>query len=354
MSAHFFSQHVFTVIVSLVIFLAALPTTIQAQSILEAFTADLTLEATPQYPAPGENVRFSVQSLLFDLTTSDISWYANEGLVAEGVGTSGVTLTAGPLGSETTIRVEVRKEGASAATFGAIRPTALDLLWEADSYVPPFYTGRALPSAGSGVRFFVAPHFQIPGTNSLISPNELVYTWRKNGKIISSISGKGRHTVLIEGPVLFGSDTVSVEVKTADHTLQGGTSVRIASVEPSIVLYEEHPVFGVLYHRAITEGDTLPETEVTFTATPYYAPVRNRDTRNLLFEWRVNRVSVVNNPTRPHALTLNATGSSGNAFIELVLTHATNFFLRASKAWNITISNSIHTPQGDPFRNSNE
>lgn len=324
----------------------------QTSLFLETFQADLTLRSTPQFPAPGQTVRFSVQSSLFDLPSSEISWYVNNELAAQGVGRSDVDIAAGPLGSETFVRVEVRREGASATASGVIRPTSVDLLWEGDTYVPPFYQGRALPSAGGSVRLYAVPHFQSAGANAPIDPSELFYTWKKDGRTLTSLSGKGRYSVMIDGPVLFGTDIVSVEVKTADGVLQGSASVRLASVEPSLVLYEEHPIFGVLFHRAVENGATFPETEVGFVAIPYYAPVQNLQTQLLAYNWRVNGSSVSSNQARPNTITLNAAGSDGRATLELTLTHATNFFLRVAKSWNVALSAKGVGQGNDPFGSS--
>ena len=309
---------------------------------------DLALEATPDYPSPGQNVRFTVRSVLLNLATSDITWYVNGAVVKEGAGLSEMDVVAGPLGSEKKVRVEVRGENEAVSVSGIIRPTEVELLWEADSYVPPFYRGRALPSAGSHVLFFALPRFQRPGA-SLISPSDLLYTWRKNGKVIQSASGRGKHTVLLDSPVLFGSDVVSVEVSTADGELRGLSSVRIASVEPLLVLYENHSLFGILYHRALGNQVTIPEVEATFSAVPYFAPVKSPDSGSLLYKWRVNNFALDSNTTRPSAITINATGSSGRAFIELALTHATNFFMSASGSWNVTLSNAEGINASDPF-----
>jgi len=295
-------------------------------------------------------VRFTLQSVLFDLQTSNISWFVNDSLVSEGIGVSQFNFTAGPLGSESVVRVEARGEGAAATVSDVIRPTEVDLLWEGNTYVPPFYAGRALPSAGSSVRLFAVPRFQIPGTSVTVPSDELIYTWKKNNRPLPSVSGKARHSIVIESPVLFASDTISVEVRTADNTLHGSASARIASVEPALALYEEHPIHGTLYHNAITNDENLSEVEAAFSAVPYFAPVQNIYSSGLLYDWRVNRTKVKNNPTKPNAITLNAAGSSGRALIELTVTHATNFFLRVSKQWNIQLANSGGASVSDPFQ----
>ena len=348
-----FSLEPATLIIAAMLLLA-FPLFSHAQVGLGELGSDLTLRATPSTPGPGQIVQLSVQSVIFDLTTSHITWYANDTVLAEGMGVSTATLVAGPIGSETTVRVEITRQDVSASTEGVIRPTQVDLIWEAVSYVPPFYKGRALPSAGTSVRLFAIPRFQFSG--SQIPPGELHYTWKQNGKTIPSASGLGRNSALLNGPVLFGTDTISVDVRSANNELTGSASVRISSVEPKIKLYEEHPIFGILYNRAFGSQVSIPETEATFVAVPYFAPARSPDDRLLVYRWRVNNTTVPNNPTTPSTITLNATGSNGQASMELGLTHATNFFMSVADKWNISFSAATTGAFGvpDPFGTSNQ
>ncbi len=325
-----------------------------AQFTLPGFSTDLTLGTTPEYPSPGESVRLSARSALLDLSALEISWYVNDILAASGIGVSELTVTAGSLGSETRIRAEVGGQIANASVTGTLRPTEVDLLWEGDSYVPPFYRGRALPTAGGSVLLYAIPRFQRPGSSSTVPADELIYTWRNDNRIMESVSGLGKSMVLLNGPTLFGSNTFSVEIRTANRELRGFASVRISSAEPVPVLYENHPVFGVLYHRALASGTSIPEVEVTLSVAPYFAPVQNPDSNLLLYEWRVNNVIVANSLTRPSSITLNADGTDGRARIELALTHATNFFLSARSAWALTLAGSGSVGASDPFQPFNQ
>ena len=333
-----------------VVLLFAVNEIAHAQFALPSLSTGLTLSSTPEHPAPNSTVRTSTQSLLVDLAASNITWYVNGVVIADGVGVTETSVVLGPLGSETVVRVEVRGEGALASATGVFRPTEMELLWEGDSYVPPFYRGRALPTAGGSMRIFAIPHFLRPGSSSFTSPDELIYTWRKNNRIIQSVRGRGQHSITMDAPVLFGTDTISVEARTADGALRGFASVRISSVEPTLILYENHPIFGVLYHRALASGASIPETEVAFSAVPYFAPVQNPDSGLLSFEWRVNNTAVTSNPVRPSTITLNAEGTDGRATLELTLTHVTNFFLSAKNAWSITLAGIGGSALSDPFR----
>jgi len=330
--------------------LGAVPAGMTANAQFGIPGTSVSISSSPEYPTPNSLVRLSLQSVFLDLPGSTVTWYANDSVIAEGLGLTEATVTTGSLGTETRIRAEVTGESASATATGVLRPTEVDLLWEADSYVPPFYRGRALPSPGSSVRLFVVPRFQRPGADSLLSPDELIYTWKKNSRIVQAVSGRGKHTVSVESPALFGTDTVSVEVRTSDGMLRGFASVRISSVEPVLSLYENHPVFGILYHRALTNGSVLPETEAIFTAVPYFAPTRTPDSSTLIYAWRINNTPIGNDPKHPSSITINAEDSSGLAQIVLALTHATNFFIDTSGSWNITLAGAGSATIPDPFR----
>lgn len=346
----------FFVVLSVVVVTALTGVTAHAQFALPSTRSDLSLDATPTSPAANSNVRLSVRSVLLDLAESDITWYANETVIASGIGVSETTILTGPLGTETRIRVEARASEGTAFAEGVFRPTEIDLLWEADSYVPPFYRGRSLPSSGSDVRLFAVPRFKQVGATTFVPPDELIYTWKLGGKIVKIISGRGKHSVTIASPSLFGSETVSVDVKTADGSLVGSSSVRIPSVEPSLVLYENHPVFGILYHRALQSPATVSEVETTFTAVPYFAPVQNPDDGSLVYTWRVGNSTIGSNAARPSTITINAAGTTGLAQIDLAMTHISNFFLNARNSWSVTLagtdSSSAASPFTDPFTNS--
>jgi len=151
---------------------------------------------------------------------------------------------------------------------------------------------------------------------------------------------------------LFGTDVISVEARSSDGKLSHISSVSISAAEPILALYENHPLYGVLYHRALSSATSLGGTEATFAAIPFFAQARNIYDAALRFDWRVNSEKIPANPTNPGELTINAENSTGIAFVELQVTHATNFFLEAKERWNITFSSSW-ADAPDQFRQSN-
>jgi len=344
------TRHQGLLLLTCAVFVAAvahLPAVASAQAGLDLiFGVDLTLELSPSHPAPGESVHAKARSTLVDLSETALRWSANGKTIAEGVGISDVDVVAGSLGSETRLMVTASDAGlefASAEAF--IRPVELDLLWESDSYVPPFFRGRALPSAGTSLRFEAIPRFLRGGFSTPV--RDIIFTWRRNGYVIGAVSGRGKARAVIESPPLFGTDTISVEAKTSDGSLQGAASARIPALQPRIALYQNHPVFGIAYHQALLAEDRIPEIEATFAAVPYFAEAASPDTASLRYEWRVNDIKIENDPERPSQLTINASGSTGRALIELALTHVTNLFLNSSGSWGISLQSS--SAAGAPF-----
>ncbi len=309
----------------------------------------LSIVFTPATPHPGEAVTVSVKSSLLDIRDSDILWEASGKKIAQGKGASSAQVTAGALGAETTVAVTAAaQDGTIARTEAVIRPTELDLLVDSDSYIPPFYRGAPRPSAGTSLRLQAIPRFK--RGNAMMPAGDLIYTWRRNGEIIGNISGRGRLAAVIPVEHIFGTDLISVEVRSADDRFAQVSSASISAQEPVLALYEDHPLYGVLYHRALSNTTAVPGAEATFAAVPFFAQARSIYDPALQFDWRVNSADIPANLKNPGELTINAENSSGIAFIELAVTHATNFFFEAKGAWSVTFS-SPWSGSSDQFRN---
>lgn len=221
------------------------------------------------------------------------------------------------------------------------------ILWEANSYAPPTYEGRRLASAESTVSLWAIPHF-----SGAYSTEQLTYTWKLNGATLLAQSGKGRAAITINAPELFGSYTVSVEVSSADLAARATESVRIASVEPIAHLYAEHPLFGLQYWSAIGNNAFIPEREMVFAAIPFFAPVALPDEAALRWSWRIDRKKVASNPIRPSTVTVSAGEGGAVATLDVVISHASHFFLESRGAWQVTLGAGAGAGAGvfDPFR----
>ena len=321
--------------------LIAAPSLANAQLQVPGTEAAFFITLSPSSPAPGDTVTLALSSPLYDLSQASITWSSGGKMIESGTGVSSARIVAGKIGERALVTADISVGGTDGSAQALIVPTALDLLWEADSFTPPFYRGRALPSAGSRVRLQAIPYLPkqsgTSGQSDLYRADELSYTWKENGVTLSSISGKGKSSAVIAAPDLFGNYTISVEALSPDGTISGSAQARIISVEPDIRLYRKHPLFGVEYFDALGPNVFLDDTETTFAAVPYFAAARDSREKRLAYAWRVNGRSIATNEKQSNEITINAQ-TGGLARIELSFTDAKNFLVEAGGAWAVTFT----------------
>lgn len=327
----------------------ALASVAHAQLSLPGLGGAATIVMIPAQPQAGQTVQLTLESALFDLTTSSITWYANGKRVAGGDGLTGITVMAGDLGKETSVEADVvTSDGTPATATTSIVPTKVDLLFDADSYVPPFYKGRALPSAGTILRLQAVAYFKNTD-GSFVQASDIVYTWKRNGQVLGSVSGRGRSSASIAAPYLFGSDIISVDTASVDGNFIGSASSAVPSYEPQLRLYEDHPLFGLMLYRALATSTQITEREMTFAAIPYFAQATDADDPALEYAWQVNNTpTAVSGVRNEIAIGTQGNTSAGVANIKLSVTHQSNIFLAASGLWSITLSSTASA--GDVFQ----
>lgn len=295
----------------------------------------LTIEMIPDFPEANTPISLSVRSISMDLEQAYIEWYVNGELAEKGEGATSASVTLGNLGTKTTITVEALGEEVLTATR-VISPAEVDIVWEAESYIPPFYKGRSLASSGTRIRAEAFPRLIRPDGKAL-QPRDIIFTWRRNGDVVLSASGRGKSTAILPGPELFGSATISVEAAAADSSTAAAATTFISSTNPFLVLYEQHPLFGGMFHRALKAETLIPDVEATFVAIPFFVNARNPEDSRLTYNWRVNSRSIETDAEDPSRITINAQNSDGNARIDLSLSHATDFTLDARGTWRLLL-----------------
>jgi len=321
-----------------------------AQIQLPGLLETIQLTTSPSYPAPETPVRISARSFFTDLDRSVNTWFVNGVAVSQGPGITSFEATAGPLGS--TLVVEIKAESPSGAVTTArttVRPTVTSLAWEADTYVPPFYKGRALPSSGANIRAAAVVSF-MRADGSTIKENDIVYTWKINGRVAGSISGRGKSSVVIPGPLLFGETLVTVIAESTDYTYRGSATVIIPSREPYLVLYQERPAGGIAYHAALPQTSSVGDTELTFAAIPYYISTSKVKSSFLSYRWLINNAPVAADPSDPSRITLYSELPEDGALVSLSVEHMLNFLQTANRSWAIQFGGNASSPGiSDPF-----
>jgi hypothetical protein len=286
----------------------------------------------------------TAQSPLLDLADSDVEWTVNG--TAAGSGQS-IRVKMGALGTQTSISVAVSGNSGNDSAQLSLVPTSIDLLWEADSYVPPFYEGRALPSSGSMIRVLAIPHFV--GSNGPVPASEIDFTWKLNNAVDEAQSGIGESSAVFPAAVLYDSDTIVVDAQTPDGSISGEATISIRTGDPVLVLYEDSPLFGIMYHLALGQSSAAGESETSFAAVPYFASAASANDPALAYDWTVNGSAVATDPQDPSEITVNAQ-SAGVAQLGLIVTKPSDPFFSANGSWAVSFASGSGSSQNNPFQ----
>lgn len=279
------------------------------------------LSLDPQTPAPYEKVNASIVSYSTNLNDATVTWYLDGAPVLTGQGKTGYSFQAKGGGEISTLRVVVttKDTGTSEQTV-AVTPVDVDILWVAKTYVPPFYKGKAFPSAESLVRVVAIPH--LPKS----SPENVVYTWKKYFSADASVSGLGKNSYTYRANFAGNATPISVIVSTPTKSLSKEMSVSVPVKNTKILFYEDRPLEGVHYENALGQNFTIMDNEVTLAAEPYFFSFPSKDQNNGKYEWTIDGRSVPVSAQRKSEFTLGKPAKgSGQADISLSISNPTSF-----------------------------
>lgn len=287
-----------------------LPLMASAQTIGDVGGQAFTISVSPQYPAPRSQITISMLSSSLDL--------ANATLVASVAGTEiyrgsvqPVAIPLGGTGSVTIIKVTITSAGASYSQTISIQPQDVALIAEPISSAPPLYPGKSLVPIEGSVRVVAVANMQNASGKALDSAT-LSYAWTVDGAQIANASGIGKEALIVASPLEYRSRSVSVAVMSQDGSLVGGASLSLTAQEPSVRIYENDPLFGILYDHALSGDYAINGAEDTLFAAPFSFPITDGAP---LLQWFLNGETAQTG----NSITLRPTGSGeGNASLSLV------------------------------------
>jgi hypothetical protein len=291
------------------------------------------LKINPTFPKPNQTIVAEVSSLATDIDRANISWSLNGRPYQSGRGLKKVEMLAGDNGSTLNITVTVTSvEGERFTDTERIRVSNVELIWEAFSYTPPFYKGKALASHETLIKVVAMPELLTSG-GALINPDNLIYTWRKDRTVLGSLSGIGRQSLIFRMPKLSEVSRVDVEISSIDGTQTTATSIVIQSLDPLVVAYEKHPLFGVDFSRALIGDVLMNRNEINIIATPFYFSAYSADDIRLKYGWRINRS---NSGINRNEITLRADeGKKGASSVSFSAENVKEIMQSAGTSFNI-------------------
>lgn len=273
--------------------------------LLPAQNTDIYISSDPPFPTPFTETTLSLDDYSQSSLGATITWYI-DGVEQKNVRNEhSIQVESGDLGEKQVVTARLSRNGiAVASATYTIQPITITIILEANTYVPSFYKGRALPSADSVIRAIA-----LVNDNSNTAQESYSYKWRLNETVFYDGPVKGRNTAVFSVPH-FGDGKLSLEVYDTLGKVIGEEQVTIKTVQPIFHFYEESPLRG-LSGKAITSTLPLIGDETTVRAEPYYLNTQSIVANVVDFVWKLNN-KVVTTDVR-NAITLGRQGNAGNA-----------------------------------------
>jgi hypothetical protein len=156
----------------------------------------------------------------------------------------------------------------------------IDMLWEANTYTPYQYKGKALITPLSSVKITAIPHIFYGGRR--LSKNELFFDWFLNDNWIKEKSGKGRNSFIVKSPILYTKKTsIKVWVSDASKTFKKIETITISNNHPKILIYQYDS-----FRKTISRVEVLAGEKKEFIAEPYFIP--KESFKNITYRWIMN------------------------------------------------------------------
>ena len=300
-----------------------------------AGTINFTL--TPEMPAPRSPVSVRISAYGFSLDASDITWRLNGAVIGRGHGLTTANFTTGDNGTASNLTVTVTtSDGTQIERSFVVTPSSIDLLVEPETYTPPFYKGRGLWSFQSQVTVVAVPHVVVSGRE--LNPTNLVYTWSKDGTVLGQSSGAGKNSLSFVDSPLSLPTTITVSVSSNGSDPLGTASIGLQADAPTLTVYEDNPLFGLLLNNAIQDSSTLKEREVTFAAIPFGFAESTRNSSKLSYTWNLNGTTANQSGS---SVTFRApAGVTGNSNVDVSVRDTATALQSAEKNFLVQFGNN--------------
>lgn len=298
--------------------------------------ASIQMSVSPSSPNAGDGVTLTLSSDSMDLSSANITWYVDGVAGEQGYGQTTLTITAKAAGQSTSVKaVAQTSDGTTAQTSTTITPGGVDLIVEPTSYVPPFYKGEAIFTTQGTVRVVAIPNVLVNGKQA--SAKSLIFDWQENGSSLQSESGLGADSISVSGSVPIRDLNVSVSVLDASGNILAGSSKILSPADPQVLVYENNPLYGILFNKAVTGNYYLGQrTELDLIAKPYFFDLGSDSGSDSTYKWLVNG-NYVSPSGKDNELILQQTTQNltGTAAISLTVNNNVRIFQYANTDFNI-------------------
>ncbi len=295
-----------------------------------------SLSISPSNPKFGDTVTGTLTNVYKNLNIATISWYVDGNLKKEGVGITSFSFGLSKKTNAVTIKAVISSSDFNDTVTQKIQPADVDLVFEPQSYAPYFYKGSPLFITMGTVKVLAIPVIVKDGVK--IPASQLTYTWNLNGIINGDASGRGKNTFVFSGNGIDDEGDVEVTVTDDSKKITADKSMSISASNPSIMIYEDNPAYGLFWNNALTGNVNIgSKEEIDIMAYPFNFDVKSADDSALTMDWTVNGQSYTA-PVKKNAIALKQVASSGSGSANVGLSVANNARIFQFGSFNFTLS----------------
>ena len=295
---------------------------------------DISVATVPSNPVPNQNITIILSSYVDNLNSTLISWSVGGRKISSGIGDKSVSLNAPALGSSTTVIATLSLSDGNLEKTIVIKPSIMTMLWQANnSYVPPFYKGKAMPSPNSEIKVVALP--EVKNGSTFVDPKNMTYAWQLDGTNDANNSGYGKNYFVYTSDYLDNSNNASVTATTLNQSYSTDGSIDVTTTNPKIEFYKNDPSMGTLWEQALSDGYHVSGNEI-IQAAPYFVSPKDLRIPFLNFAWSINDQQINTPIYSKNLLPISAqTGTSGTAKIDLTVNNIHDLTQTISRELNV-------------------
>lgn len=334
-------KYTISVLCVLCIFTFSNQVTAQADTLL---TDNVNLDITPENPGPNQQVSATLSSYDTNIHAAHITWIVNGIKKKSGVGETSFSFITGSLNTTTRLLVEIETaEGQTVEKSLDLKPSSVDLLWQTESFTPPFYKGKPMFSFQNKITFIALPH--ITNSNGVeISTKNLIYTWKLNGSVVAAARGYGRNTYTVVGSIISRPLDVQVEVIGTNSEEMAVGNIVITPASPEIIFYKKSPLYGIEFQNALTgtislqnsQDATEKSKEITIIGVPFFFGTTDSHSSDLSYTWSINGGKISSDGRQTTQVFRQIENMSGTSQITLSIENTNKILQSARDQFNLT------------------
>lgn len=240
----------------------------------------VTYDLLPTRPNVGDTVDIEAKMYGTAVKNAIFSWFIDGKLYKK---EQGLNMISVYVNKGTKVNVSILTvTGATLSNEWIFNPEQVKLIWEANTYTPPFYKGKALYTAESAMTFnAINLDAKNPLTNKTAD-----YVWKTDGVVQGSKSGVSKNTYVYQGDILqyeplfellYTGVTNFNQIKAGQKAspVNVRSTLRVQTLESDVFTYEKVPLLGVLFNKKINTIFPVTKPEVTLVSFPVYYSVES-------------------------------------------------------------------------------